>query len=149
MLRYIAQPLRLASLALLKGCGALNWVRDSRWRDQRLLILCFHGISLEEEHLWRPATYIHPTLFKTRLELLSRGAYKVLQLGDAVDRLYRGDLPPRSSVITFDDGTYDFHEHAFPALKHFGFPATVYQTTYYCDDDRPVFHLFCSYMLWK
>jgi peptidoglycan/xylan/chitin deacetylase (PgdA/CDA1 family) len=149
MLRYIAQPLRLASLALLKGCGALNWVRDSRWRDQRLLILCFHGISLEEEHLWRPATYIHPILFKTRLELLSRGGYQVLQLGDAVDRLYRGDLPPRSAVITFDDGTYDFLEHAFPALKHFGFPATVYQTTYYCDYDRPVFHLICSYMLWK
>jgi peptidoglycan/xylan/chitin deacetylase (PgdA/CDA1 family) len=149
MLRFIVQPLRLASLALLKGCGVLNWVRDSRWRDQRLLILCFHGISIEEEHLWRPATYIQPNLFEKRLELLSRGRYQVLQLGDAVERLYQGDLPSRSAVITFDDGTYDFLEHAFPALKRYGFPATVYQTTYYCDYDRPVFHLICSYMFWK
>src|SRR5579872_7058339 len=75
MLASIVRPLRLASLALLKGCGALNWARDSRWRDQRLLILCFHGISIEQEHLWRPATYIHPTRFEKRLELLSRGRY--------------------------------------------------------------------------
>jgi peptidoglycan/xylan/chitin deacetylase (PgdA/CDA1 family) len=149
MLASIARPLRLASLALLKGGGALKWVRDSRWRDQRLLILCYHGISIEEEHLWRPATYIHPTLFEKRLELLARGRYEVLSLGDAVERLYRGDLPRRSAVITFDDGTYDFLEHAYPALKKYGFPATVYQTTYYCDYDRPVFHLICSYMLWK
>lgn len=149
MLASIARPLRLATLALLKGCGALNWVRDSRWRNQRLLILCYHGISIEEEHLWRPATYIHPTLFKKRLELLARTGYQVLPLGDAVDRLYRGDLPSRSAVITFDDGTYDFLEHAFPALQKYGFPATVYQTTYYCDYDRPVFHLISSYMLWK
>ena len=149
MLGSIVRPLRLASLALLKGCGALNWVRDSRWRDHRLLILCFHGISIEEEHLWRPATYIHPSLFRQRLELLSRGGYKVLRLGEAIERLYRGDLPSRSAVITFDDGTYDFLEHAFPALKQYGFPATVYQTTYYCDYDRPVFHLISSYILWK
>ncbi|HET8823946.1 MAG TPA: polysaccharide deacetylase family protein [Terriglobales bacterium] len=149
MLASIVRPLRLASLAVLKGCGALNWVRDSRWRDQRLLILCFHGISIEEEHLWRPATYIHSTLFGKRLELLARGRYQVLPLADAVDRLYRGDLPSRSAVITFDDGTYDFLAHAFPALKKYSFPATVYQTTYYCDYDRPVFHLICSYMLWK
>lgn len=149
MLASIVRPLRLASLALLKGCGAFNRVRDSRWRDQRLLILCFHGISIEEEHLWRPATYIHPALFEKRLELLARGRYQVLPLGDAVERLYRGDLPSRSAVITFDDGTYDFLQLAFPALKRYGFPATVYQTTYYCDYDRPVFHLICSYMLWK
>ena len=149
MLGSISRPLRLASLALLKGCGVLNWVRDSRWRNQRLMILCFHGISLEEEHLWRPATYIHPNVFAQRLELLSRGRYTVLPLGEAVDRLYKRDLPPRSVVITFDDGTYDFYEHAFPRLKQYGFPATVYQTTYYCDYDRPVFHLICSYMLWK
>jgi peptidoglycan/xylan/chitin deacetylase (PgdA/CDA1 family) len=145
----LVRPLRLASLALLKGCGAFTWVRDSRWRDQRLMILCFHGISIEEEHLWRPATYIHSTLFEKRLELLARGQYKVLPLGEAVERLYRGDLPARSAVITFDDGTYDFLEHAFPTLRKYGFPATVYQTTYYCDYDRPVFHLIASYMLWK
>jgi peptidoglycan/xylan/chitin deacetylase (PgdA/CDA1 family) len=124
-------------------------VKNSRWRDERLLILCYHGISLDEEHLWRPATYISPELFKQRLELVARGGYAVLPLGDAIDRLYRRALPPRSVAITFDDGTYDFYKHAYPILKQHGFPATVYQTTYYCDYDRPIFNLACSYILWK
>jgi peptidoglycan/xylan/chitin deacetylase (PgdA/CDA1 family) len=149
MLGSVYRPLRLISLAALKTAGIFESVRDSRWRTQRLMILCYHGISLDEEHLWRPATYISPKLFGERLEFLSRSGYSVLPLGEGVERLYREELPQRSVVITFDDGTYDFLEHAFPALKRYGFPATVYQTTYYCDYDRPVFHLVCSYMLWK
>lgn len=145
----IFQPLRVASLALLKGCGAFRLARDSDWRTQQMLILCYHGISIDEEHLWRPATYISPQLFAQRLELIDKNGCTVLPLGEAVERLYRKDLPPRSVVITFDDGTYDFYQHAFPHLKKHGFPATVYQTTYYCDYDRPVFHLVCSYILWK
>jgi peptidoglycan/xylan/chitin deacetylase (PgdA/CDA1 family) len=50
---------------------------------------------------------------------------------------------------TFDDGTYDFYRQAFPRLKSYGFPVTVYQTTYYTSCERPVFNLVCSYMLWK
>ncbi len=149
MLASVYRPIRLGSLATLKATGIFDRVRDSRWRTQRLMILCYHGISLDEEHMWRPETYISPKLFGERLELLSRSGYSVLPLGEAVERLYRKDLPPRSVAITFDDGTYDFYVHAFPLLKKYGFPATVYQTTYYCDYDRPIFNLACSYILWK
>ena len=149
MVGSIFRPLRSASLALLNGCGVLDWTRNSHWRSQRLLILCYHGISLDEEHLWRPATYMSPEFFEQRLELLSRSGCAVLPLAEAVERLYRRDLPRGSVVITFDDGTYDFYAHAFPRLKNHGFSATVYQTTYYCDYGRPVFHLICWYMLWK
>jgi peptidoglycan/xylan/chitin deacetylase (PgdA/CDA1 family) len=149
MLSTVYRPLRLGSLALLKAGGIFDRVRDSRWRTQRLMILCYHGISLDEEHLWRPATYISPELFRQRLGTLSRGGYTVLPLGDAIERLYQKALPPRSVAITFDDGTYDFYVHAFPSLKQHGFRATVYQTTYYCDYARPIFNLACSYILWK
>ena len=51
--------------------------------------------------------------------------------------------------ITFDDGTYDFYKQAYPIVKRYGFPVTVYQTTYYSDRGLPVFNLICSYLLWK
>ena len=149
MIGSLYRPLRLGSLAALRAGGVFERARDSDWRTQRLMILCYHGISLDEEHLWRPSTYISPQLFSQRLDIISRGGYKVLPLAEAVERLYRKDLPPRSVAITFDDGTYDFYEHAFPLLKAHGFPSTVYQTTYYCDYDRPIFNLACSYILWK
>ena len=72
----------------------------------------------------------------------------MLPLGEALQRLRAGTLPARSVAITFDDGTYDFFRQAYPLLKSYGFPVTVYQTTYYTSVERPVFNLICSYMLW-
>ena len=34
-------------------------------------------------------------------------------------------------------------------LQQFGFPATVYLTTYYSDYGKPIFGLLCSYVLWR
>ena len=144
MLRQV----KLATLGVLRGSGIFSWVTNSRWRQQRLLILCYHGTSLEDEHLWRPALYIQPQKLEQRLESLKRGQFSILSLGEGLQRLRAGTLPPRSVALTFDDGGYDFYRQAFPLLKHYGFPVTVYQTTYYTSIDRPIFNLICSYMLW-
>lgn len=141
--------MKLATLRLLKSGGIFDLVANSRWRQQRLLILCYHGISLNDEHLWRPGLYMEPTVLEQRLETLKRGNYAVLPLGQSLDRLRAGTLPSRSVAITFDDGTFDFYKQAFPRLKSYGFPVTVYQTTYYTDLQRPIFNLITSYMLWK
>jgi peptidoglycan/xylan/chitin deacetylase (PgdA/CDA1 family) len=143
------RSVKLATLVALRGSGVFRLVANSRWRQQRLLILCYHGVALEDEHLWRPGLYMQPQTLERRLELLKEGGYSVLPLDEALQRLRAGTLPRQSVVITFDDGTYDFYRQAFPLLKTYGFPATVYQTTYYTSCERPVFNLVCSYMLWK
>ena len=122
---------------------------NSRWRGKRLLILCYHGVSRMDEHLWRPSLYMQPEIFRQRLEILDRGKYNVLPLGEGLRRLQAAELPPRSIAITFDDGGYDFYAAAFPVIRDYGFPVTVYQTTYYGDYQMPVFNLICSYLLWK
>jgi len=141
--------LRRATLTTLKSTGVFALVKNSEWRRQRLLILCYHGVSLEDEHEWAPGLYVSPQHLERRLDVLKNGNYTVLPLGDALQRLYRRDLPPRSVAITFDDGTYDFCRQAYPRLKQREFPATVYLTTYYSNYQRPVFKLICMYMLWK
>lgn len=140
---------KLSALRVLKGSGMFSLVANSRWRSERLLILCYHGISLEDEHEWRPQLYMAPELLACRLELLRSLHCSVLPLGEALMRLQTRDLPPRSVVLTFDDGTYDFYKQAWPLLRKYNFPATVYQTTYYVEHELPVFNLFCSYLLWK
>jgi peptidoglycan/xylan/chitin deacetylase (PgdA/CDA1 family) len=140
---------KLAALGIFRGMGGFELVGNSRWRRERLLILCYHGTSLEDEHQWRPQLYIRPQLLEQRLETLRAMRCSVLPLGEALDRLRSRDLPARSVAITFDDGTYDFYRQAYPLLKKHGVPVTVYQTTYYTDHEMPVFNLICSYMLWK
>jgi peptidoglycan/xylan/chitin deacetylase (PgdA/CDA1 family) len=129
--------------------GLLNGVRDSAWRQRRLLILCYHSVSIEDEHQWSGTYSMSPALLESRFRMLRDGGYNVLPLDEAVRRLYDGTLPPRSVALTFDDGMYDFHARAWPLLQQFGFPATVYLTTYYSDYGKPIFGLLCSYVLWR
>ena len=138
-----------AALQLLKHAGVFRIMLTSSWRRQRLAILCYHGVSLDDEHLWDPYLYMTLADLESRFAFLREQRYNVLGLGDAVERLYRRDLPERSVAVTFDDGFYDFYRHAYPLLQKYEMPATVYLTTYYCDDNRPVFDVMLSYLLWK
>ncbi|MEP6714675.1 MAG: polysaccharide deacetylase family protein [Terriglobia bacterium] len=138
-----------SALAAAAATGAFSIVRASRWRTARLLILCYHGISKEDEHEWNPGLYIPQAKFRRRMELLRAGGYNVLPLDEAVRLLEAGHLPPRSVAITFDDGAHDFYALAYPVLKEFGYPSTVYLTTYYCLNQLPVFDVVSSYILWK
>ena len=143
------RDIRRAVSHLQRRSGVFRLVVNSQWRTNRLLILCYHGISRIDEHLWRPSLYMEPEILRERLEILKQGEYNVLPLGEGLKCLQAGQLPPRSVAITFDDGGYDFYAAAFPIIKVYGFPVTVYQTTYYGDYHKPIFNLVCSYMLWK
>jgi len=120
----------------------------SSWRRRRLLILCYHGISQYDEHEWGNL-YIESETFRRRMKFLREFRCNVLPLSEALDRLQSDSLPERATTITFDDGLHDFYSVAFPILESFGYPVTLYLTTYYVEFNRPVFDPMCSYLLWK
>ena len=140
--------LKTLSLGTLQRVGIDRLVARSRWRRNRLLILCYHGIALQDEHEWCPDLYVAASHLARRLALLRRHRCHVLRLGDAIDRLYRGTLPARAVVLTFDDGYYDFMAAAWPLLREYGYPATVYLTTGRVDHNLPNVNLLISYCLW-
>jgi len=145
MLKKIKQ----AVLSAAKTSGVFSLVRNSKWRRERLLILAYHGIALDDEHQWNPALYMRPDYFRARLQLIKESGHTVLPLSEALRCLYAGDLPEQSVALTFDDGNYDFYQQAYPILKEFNFPATLYLTTFYSHYNRPVFDVMLSYLLWK
>jgi peptidoglycan/xylan/chitin deacetylase (PgdA/CDA1 family) len=131
------------------GLGLAPVIARSNWRQQRLLILCYHGIAEGEEHGSHPEMFLPPDVFAHRMQVLAQSGCKVVGLGEGLRLLDEGKLPSRSVAITFDDGWADFPRHAFPVLQKHGFPATVYLTTYYCLFTRPLFRFALSHMMWK
>ena len=138
-----------ATLHTLKGSGAFTLCADSRWRRDRLVILCYHGFEMDDESAWDPHLYVSAAFFERRLQVLRDGGYNVLPFGEAVRRLYAGTLPERSVCLTVDDGMYDFRAVAWPLLKRYGMPATIYVSTYYSEFNRPVFNPALRYVLWR
>jgi peptidoglycan/xylan/chitin deacetylase (PgdA/CDA1 family) len=143
------KTLKRTALHAARGAGLFHLVADSPWRRQRLLILAFHSVALDEEHAWRRLLYFTADELERRLALVRRWRLNVLPLVEAIVRMERGTLPPRSAVLTFDDGQADFHQVVWPMLERAGYPATVYVTTYYSQKRVPIFPLMCSYVLWK
>jgi peptidoglycan/xylan/chitin deacetylase (PgdA/CDA1 family) len=146
---HISSVVKRAALGAAKSIGMYELVGNSAWRRRRLAILCYHGVSLVDEHEWDPRLFHSAAVFRQRMETLRTGGYTVLPLADGLTRLAAGTLPDRSVVITFDDGLYDFAAIAAPILQEFGFPATVYVSTYYAQHPWPVFSPWCRYMLWR
>ncbi len=145
----LARQLKLAALEAANRTGIAALFGSSSWRQSRLLILCWHGISLDDEHVWNPGLYITQQQFRTRLQTLRDLRCNILGLEEGLTRLRDGTLPPRSVVLTVDDGSYDFYLRGFPAVRNYGFPLTIYLTTYYSEYNRPVFDTMASYLLWK
>ena len=145
----VVKGLKRGTLHALRGVGGFRMVSGSRWRRERLTILCYHGISLSDEHEWNSSYYLDPTVFEDRMRMLRRGGYSVVSLDEGLKQLHAGTLPRASVAVTFDDGMYDFYLRAHPVLQRYEIPATVYLTTYYLDYNRPVFGPCCAYLLWK
>jgi peptidoglycan/xylan/chitin deacetylase (PgdA/CDA1 family) len=142
------RTIKLAALRVADRAGVFPLVAGSNWRRRRLLILCYHGVSLRDEHECSDE-HVSPDHLRRRFQLIRDEGCTVLPLGEAVERLARGDLPSRSVALTFDDGLYDFKARAYPLLEEFGYHATVYVSTYYCLDPRPVFDVATAYLLWQ
>jgi peptidoglycan/xylan/chitin deacetylase (PgdA/CDA1 family) len=144
--RWLKQPL----LRLARHLKAFDAAHGSAWRDQRLLILCYHGVSDGDECEWNRDLFLSSSLFAERMESLHRRKCAILSLHEAIERLYSGSLPKRAVTITFDDGFANFRSNALPVLQGHGFPATVYVSTYYSEHaNLPVFPVACSFLLWK
>jgi peptidoglycan/xylan/chitin deacetylase (PgdA/CDA1 family) len=100
----------------------------------RLRILCYHGIC--EDRLanepWMPQFFVSRSRFETQLRYL-RDHANVLPLAEAVQRLRGGALPARAVALTFDDGYANNLEIAYPMLRKFRMPATIFLATAYIE----------------
>jgi peptidoglycan/xylan/chitin deacetylase (PgdA/CDA1 family) len=91
-------------------------------------ILCYHQFG--PGNRTRNKMEVSQSAFEQQMAWLKDNGYTVVSLAD-MDAFLQGTkaLPPRSVVITIDDGYRSTYEVAFPVLKKYGFPATVYVYT--------------------
>ena len=89
------------------------------------LILCYHGVVENPQHniSLGPVSEIqfekHLNYFKNNFDVVSQ---------ETIFEMYRSDYKPKRKTIalTFDDGYENNYTRAYPLLKKFNFPATMY-----------------------
>lgn len=91
-------------------------------------ILMYHSIDTDSVDRWT----LSPKLFAQHMAWLAEHDYRPMTVSKLLAaRTAKSPLPPRTVVITFDDGLRDFLIEAMPILQRHGFPATLYVVTGY------------------
>ncbi len=126
----ISQPVPGRPLVVpLKTLNPLGIYADQM---QSVPILCYHrfGPTAGKVSAGLGKMTVSAANFAAQLDWLARNDYHVIRLSQLLSYLEgREALPKRTVVITIDDGYESVHRHAFPLLKKYGFPATVFMYT--------------------
>ena len=115
-------------LNLMRVSGAFDLMRLISSR--RALILTYHrfGADWDDDEGKTPAR-----AFEEQLEYLT-AHYDVVPLSRIVERITAGaPLPSRMAAVTIDDGYRDAYEVAYPLLRRYGVPASLFVVTEFSD----------------
>src|SRR4051812_46187823 len=75
----------------------------------------------------RPDTEITPAAFEAQMKALKDRGISVIPMQDFLAwKRSEKSIPPRSAVITFDDGWKSQYEVAWPILKKYNYPVTLF-----------------------
>jgi len=88
-------------------------------------IIMYHSVSPDASPKNRLAVSVKA--FQRQMRFLKHRHYNVLTLEALADLMKKGKkMPPRTLAITFDDGYKDNYKYAFPILKKYNLPATMF-----------------------
>jgi peptidoglycan/xylan/chitin deacetylase (PgdA/CDA1 family) len=98
-------------------------------RSESVPILMYHSVAQDAPAATRRLS-VTPGPFEEQIAYLANNGYTGLTFSDLADAFRTGaTLPQRPVVLTFDDGYADFASDAWPILRRYSFPATVFVTT--------------------
>ena len=90
----------------------------------QVLIFCYHRLV---DKIRYPGTEITPAAFEAQMKELKDKGITVISMQDLL-AWKRGEknIPPRAAVVTFDDGWKSQYEVAWPIMKKYGYPFTLF-----------------------
>jgi biofilm PGA synthesis lipoprotein PgaB len=133
------RPLLLVALALTLAGGVARSQpgvpprpsRPTAPRGPLISILCYHDLSTDTKRL----ETVSPEFLRAQIRSCKAAGWTFLSLSELL--AHRGDpehLPPRTLVLTFDDGYRSFIEQALPILKEENVKATLAGVTSFVDN---------------
>lgn len=116
--------------------------RVAGWNKKKIVIVQYHGVTKSTgSHQGienRKGKHLSENKFVEQMRYL-RARYRVMPLASIVSHIVEGTLlPDRCAAITFDDGYRNNYSVAYPILKCFNLPATIFVTTDFISGTSPL-----------
>ncbi len=99
--------------------GRLRKVQKAKY-----LVLGYHRVGTEGAPFY---STLPRAAFAAQMRYIKRN-YRIISVSQMAKELGDPDVQGRAVVVTFDDGYGDIFSEAFPILRDYGIPATIYLT---------------------
>lgn len=103
-----------------------TWRRLSR--RHKIFILMYHKVDYDDTPFFGEA--VKPDVFERQVIFLKK-YYQIVNLNDLKKMGFNQNQQKDIAVLTFDDGYRNNYDYAFPVLKKYNVPATIFLTTDY------------------
>ena len=132
MLKLLIKKQLAAMLALFKICN----IKTNITARNSFVLLMYHRVFLpaQKDAFIEPGMFVTPDTFELHLRFLSK-YFNVVKLDDLFEHQSIQSSKPVCG-LTFDDAWYDFYAHAFPLLKEYKIPATLFVPTHFIGKDK-------------
>ena len=143
---------RLVEVAERMGViRSLRGLHDQR--NPALTILAYHRVmptdALECYPFDQELISATPGQFDSQMRYL-REHLRPIALKDVIMHVEQGTpLPANSVAVTFDDGFADTYRYAFPILRRYQIPATIFVSTGYVESGEPFWFELASYLVYS
>ncbi len=123
-MRRVKKIIAVIILFLIIAIGSFHvWLQDS----YVVPIIMYHSVD-NPRHL--SGIVVSPSSFRQQMDFLKRNDYHVISLDALITaKREKRHLSKNNVIITFDDGYDDNYTYAFPVLKEYGFPASIFVIT--------------------
>ncbi|MFH1263195.1 MAG: polysaccharide deacetylase family protein [Pseudomonadota bacterium] len=114
-----------------------------------LAILTYHRVAVPgtHKHLNDRVISTTPEEFDEQMRWISRIASPIGFDDLARIENEKGEIPPRAVLVTFDDGYLDNYLHAFPTLRRYRIPATIFLVTGLVGSQEPFWWDLVTFVL--
>lgn len=130
---------------------ALRPLHDKR--DPSLTLLAYHRVmptdALDAYPFDRELISATPAQFESQMSYIRQHAHVVSLDQVQAHAEGKSTLPPRAVAVTFDDGFSDTYRYAFPILKRYSIPATIFIATGNVDSGEPFWFELAAYLIFQ
>lgn len=107
-------------------------------KDHSVRILNYHSIRSDMKTRGFGHSSISGRVFSAQMKYLKEKNYNVIDLDDFIQWKENGrPIPPKTVILTFDDGFADNYVNAFPIISRYSFRAVLSVITEYVDGATP------------
>ena len=115
---------KIIKLSASKILNKTGFVKCFLKINKSVLFLMYHRINDDLNCLGLSVT---PEIFRKQIKYIKKN-YKIVGMDRAIEVLSSKNTDNNYCVITFDDGYRDNYDNAFPILKRYQVPATIFVT---------------------